>query len=208
MTSGRGEPRRRASWRRALELAEDRDDPAEDLALRVHLERIERGRSPGRASTLPLGRFSRLTVASSSAGPGRSAATTSPSSAVSAPDDHDVAVEDPGADHRVARDAQREVLRVAREPHRDDEVVLDVLRRPGPARPRRSARRAGRRRPRARLASDSAMARGLVGSFRRWPRRSSVRELRMHARGRGQPDRLADLAHGGGVAPRRARSRR
>ena len=113
--------------------------------------------------------------------------------------DDDVPVEDPRVDHRVAVDREREVLGVAGEPHRDHEVVLDVLfgegGRPGsdpaeqrhddPFRPRR-----------VRKGHRPGLRRVLVQQ----PASLEVRELRVDARGGREAHRLPDLADGGGVA--------
>ena len=84
--------------------------------------------SPGSASRAAPSWPRRLTVASSSAGPGITAATMSPSVAVSCERITTmIAVEDAGADHRVAGDAQGEMLAGASEVGRHRDVVLDLL---------------------------------------------------------------------------------
>ena len=114
----------------------------------------------------------------------------------------------PAFDHRVALDPEEEVG-VPAERLRDGELVLDVL--------LGEQRAAGRDLAEQRQLRRCRLARRLVGArlapvadqverarLRRIaPEQAGpfqVREVGVHGRGRGEADRLADLAHGGGIA--------
>src|SRR5712691_1703250 len=125
-------------------------------------------------------------------------------------DDDDVAVEDAGIDHRVALDAQQELLATSGERLGHTQVVLDVL--------LREQRPAGGdladERQRMQLAVGPELNRLGGGAAvlqqleRAWlgriaakvARAFQIREVRMDGRRRGEADLLPDLAHGRRVA--------
>ena len=128
--------------------------------------------------------------------------------------DDDVAVEDPGLDHRVAADAQEEVG-AARRAARARRLLLDVLlgeQRPagGDLADERQARHASAASALGALAPAGrrARARAAWSGRAEQARPLEVREVRVHGGRRGEPDRLADLAHGRRVAVTRRRTRR
>ena len=112
---------------------------------------------------------------------------------------HDVAVEDAGPDHRVSVDGEREVIAIVCEALGHGQVLLDVLigedRRPGGDAPDHRHRH----RRRARLGEGHGSGLGRVLSQEALA--LEVRELRVHARRRREPDGLADLADRRRVPP-------
>src|SRR5262245_19354490 len=119
--------------------------------------------------------------------------------------DDDVAVEDPGLDHRLAFHAQEEVG-VAAERLRNRDLVLDCLL--GEQRPaggdapdeREGRRRRAARRPLLALAADELDSAWLCGITLEQTGTLEVREMRVHRGGRSEADRVADLTDGRWIA--------
>src|SRR5262245_59024975 len=188
-----------------LELAEDSDHLAEDLdVLRVDgLEGVVLRLEPDAAflaeEALEGRLVGRLVVA------GQSHHDVAVARVLPPLDDRNVPVEDACVDHRVALDAEEELLPALRERLGDREIVLDVLvREQGPAcgdlADERELVHVGRR-----------LSLGLAVELDRARLRRialeetcalEVREVRMHRRGRREADRLTDLTNRRRVAVR------
>jgi hypothetical protein len=122
------------------------------------------------------------------------------------PDDDEVAVEDAGLDHRVAPDREHELAVVAIGERRHVDVLLDVL-----LRQDRLARGDGAHERQPAVPADHALRRvdrpveqlDRPRLRRVAPQQAhllQVGQMGVHGRGRGQADRLADVAHRGRVA--------